>query len=321
MVELDVLYRGNPLRSPDWVWQAAKMFFDRQQPILRSWGGPYIGSVRRFLEDLARATTANHLFCLSQQYPALYLAWKVYTLRTGTSFRWELEARLLTGQPHAEIAQLANLPEETIKIFAAVFFDVADRLTSPSFIVHEVIRPHRKLPPADYEAQVIWKSLAYTYGDVMVDCLVYQTPSRPGRSKLSAADRPQALFRDLQNQLERQTVLALRSPHAAPSATAQIITNYFASVRAAKHAGVENSELDDFKAGLQQVLENLPWERDAAQAQRRGQISPLEQQHPGVSLRADELLRESAGGDLAALKAMLPSCKYPPRCTKTTVSS
>jgi hypothetical protein len=98
---------------------------------------------------------------LVADYPELNLALDVFR-HEDQELRWAIEAKLLAGVDEADIAVAAGLTRATIDTFAAVFFDVGDRLENREFIVGTVFALQRN-PPLDFR-NAGWKSIAVTSG-------------------------------------------------------------------------------------------------------------------------------------------------------------
>ena len=82
----------------------------------------------------------------------------------------ELQARLLAAEPHAAIAKKTALSVAAVQWFALLFFDVADRLQSASWVVQRAIQWHER--DAAHALFATWKLLGFAYGPAVVDELV-----------------------------------------------------------------------------------------------------------------------------------------------------
>ena len=76
---------------------------------------------------------------------------------------------------------------------------------------------------------------------------------------------------------------------------------------------------ESLAAGVQSLLESLPWTRDAAVAERLRLTNDLEKD--GVGLRAHEMLQAAVGQLPKDLPEIMNSAVYPPRVRNTTISN
>jgi hypothetical protein len=98
---------------------------------------------------------------LASDFPDLYPALEIYG-DEDRDYRWALEAQLLAGGSRLRLAANFGLAETVIANYAAIFFDVADRLDNVDFIIPAVIGPQ---PHERYEFHNSgWKTLAYLGG-------------------------------------------------------------------------------------------------------------------------------------------------------------
>src|SRR5436190_23850302 len=107
----------------------------------------------------------------------------------------------------------------------------------------------------------------------MVDFLVYG--SVQSRKAVSAEEIPAVITSEVLNQVKRQTLVGVHSPHLNQPTKNQLVANFLAVLERALAAGVEQSEAEALKAGLQSILENLPWTCDAAEANKDETIKEL----------------------------------------------
>jgi hypothetical protein len=80
-----------------------------------------------------------------------------------------LEAHLLARRSIDDVAKAMSLVPEVVRVYESAFFNVADRLNSPSYIAHHALRRHR--PPQPTLAYVL-REQAYAGGPLILDDLL-----------------------------------------------------------------------------------------------------------------------------------------------------
>jgi hypothetical protein len=123
----------------------------------------------QFQRRLARCDTPGRLAQLRRAEPDLCQA---YDWLNGGWSRVVVEARLLAQVPRAEIAKLHGLSIEAVNLYAALFYDVAPRLTARDWILSWAIgRPRRNESELEFAARQV-KKYAYFRGPLILDLLV-----------------------------------------------------------------------------------------------------------------------------------------------------
>lgn len=171
-----MLYSCNsdsPKRPPDWRWRKVTAYADGNRRIPRSRSSDILSRLIRFNSDLRACEGANFLEeSLAYSSPDIFQAHKTYCDDTEASYKWELEARLLTDQPYSEIAKRLSISENCIDLYEKAFFNVKDRLRNQGWIIHCVIGRsiHAGLNERDYD--LLWKMFGYFCGPLAVDLFV-----------------------------------------------------------------------------------------------------------------------------------------------------
>jgi len=217
---------SNTLRPPDWRWQMALLLASGRflPPGCGDWS---VGKARQFLSNSRAARTTQQRVAVVRQFPRIYPAWLIYAVRgERRELRAELEARLLANEPVAEIARKNSLNESVITVYTSIFFDIANRLTAPSWIKHFVVDAAHQEGLAASNKHAAWKALGYAYGPAMVDFLV--SGSGEPVKHVSAGELPDVITSDIMLQVKRQTLLALNSPNLDQRTINQIIACYHA---------------------------------------------------------------------------------------------
>src|SRR5205823_3925434 len=130
----------DPQRPPDWRWGRAVERAETRGGSFRPCRDPYVVAAQRYREAWGRCRGAAGRQRLTTRFPALDQAFRVYA-DPGDPYRHAVEARVLAGQPPADIADRTGLPAVVVLAYEAVFFDVRSRLRYPDYVLHRVIGP------------------------------------------------------------------------------------------------------------------------------------------------------------------------------------
>lgn len=165
----------HPERPPNWRWQIA-LQYSRASNFPDCEGDNAIYLATRFAKKLRYLQEADGSdIDLSKEEREFCIAWDIY-VSGASSRRHELEARLLANENYEDINKKMVLPARTITIYESTFYNVSDRLNSPSYIIHHAIGI-----PFDENTRVIndykmWKLMGYWCGPIAVDTLVFSKP-------------------------------------------------------------------------------------------------------------------------------------------------
>jgi hypothetical protein len=83
-----------------------------------------------------------------------------------------VEARLLAGQVVAEVARRAGLARDTVAAYAALFFDVDDRLSAADWIYTHVLGAGALDPAAARDPALVLKEFVYLGGPLVVEAVL-----------------------------------------------------------------------------------------------------------------------------------------------------
>jgi hypothetical protein len=313
MTDLVILTNENPQRPPDWAWRFVRYLDQTGRQPNRIRHGRLIARARQFVADLQSTPDPNDRMGLVGPHYAIYHAWMIYT-GSIRRVRWELEARLLATEEPASIAEKMGVSKDVILAYAGLYFDVEN--TSTSYIMHVVLRTGEQRFSAERGQELLWKTVAYRYGAAALDGLLYLTQEN-GTSITTA----KILDKEIQSVLAHQTAVAVNLLDVSPqSAGNQLTAAGHMQPGHSAEAVKYKQENDDIRAGIQSFLENVPWTRDAAKAQKLGLIHPLEK--GGVGLRSEELMRLAAGEQLTQeFIELIKSAKYPPPTKSSAVTT
>lgn len=161
-----------PDRPVDWRWQHAGILLDLGLRCDRSFDRA-TREARRFRAALVRCRDEAERRRLDARMTGVAGA---YEFHAGPPRRrWAVEARLLAGESAAVIADKENSTEMIIERYAALFYDVGDRLACPGYIVHTAIGHTGLSRFAIENLGEFWKSIAYHGGAAMLDLAIAAT--------------------------------------------------------------------------------------------------------------------------------------------------
>jgi hypothetical protein len=308
---------SNPIRVPNWRWLQATYLHQNVLKLTRSRGDTQVSRARRFISQLEKATDPASQYSLLEMDTPLFEARALhFEPGAAQNLRYELEARLLANQSYTEIEAKAGVAAIVAETYEYIFFDVRSRLPQPGLITHAVIKLSAQKGISEREPDVLWKMFAYWCGTAFLDLLIYRfnQPIKPASSSEIAT----FIVDDIREQLQLKAMIAVRAMPLNWQTQTEVLNLYLQMLSIEKNAGEGEGGQETLKAGIQALLENLPWTRSNPEAVRLKLVDELEA--GGVGLRADELLLSAAGQRPPALKGVIESAVYPPRLRQTTVS-
>jgi hypothetical protein len=159
------LARRDCTRRPvDWRYQRVQLLFEQHKRPSRRYDDEHVVTALHHFRALAACCHKRRAKAVLPGISAAHEAFVEDRIR-----RWAMEAWLLAGAPIATVADKAEVSQDTVCWYNRLFFDVADRLDAPGFIVHEAIggKIHYGLTPQD--VGVVWKRLGYWLGGLVLD--------------------------------------------------------------------------------------------------------------------------------------------------------
>lgn len=182
--------KNYPQRVPDWRWQQAASGLP-----LEDENDPFLKLARDFYNDWKRAAETQDYGYLYAVYKDFYIAWEIFTDGEGLR-KSELEARILARESFDDIAKKMGLTKEAIVYYEAVFFNVTDKLDSPSYILHHAL--DSDFPTSLNFESGFWKFYGYWCGPKILDLLIYRNiPKQLGED----ADFDRIMLQNLQQRL------------------------------------------------------------------------------------------------------------------------
>lgn len=218
--QLSRLTPDNIRRPPDWRWQLAKIAAD---DAVRP-GVPYYPNLAdkeaqrafRFLLAVRRARNLHDERMIIDRWPDIHWAWDMRnetatnTEQRGDTIRYELEARLLTKEPMAELAKRFSAKLDNIIAYERLFFAVRDQLHNPTYIVHNVLGPNLQAELSEQDYPLLWKAYAFFRGSRILDELV-STYSFDAASLATSDDVKAMWAKDQSDMLKRKGAIAART--------------------------------------------------------------------------------------------------------------
>lgn len=305
--------QDNTRRPADWRWQRACELADGARSV-RGRDDDNIMFVAKFRRLLDRCQDDNDRLNVLDTYPALYEAYALYDASDEpTEHKWELEARLLAREPFADIEAKMGISPETTAAYERVFFDVIDRLGSPSLIIHTIIGRAVQMGLAEREYDCLWKLFAYWLGVPVLDVLVFKFNSP---QHVESRDGLRAAMRDFSKDTldVKASITLLTTP--TNWQTRELIMNLWKDLLAmelqAGQAGVGTETFTQSVAALTGTFENMFGKHlPGVDAEIVGRAAVLETS--GVRLRAEELATIGLGKEPLGLEHLVQSAKFPER--------
>lgn len=309
---MSVIFRkNNPKRPVDWRWQLAGELLARQSRIRRSAADPMLQKAISFRRQLERCETDDDYLHLLTVEPHAYEAWALFDDNQDCGTKWELEARLLTQQTYAEIADTLALDTEAVRCYEGMFFNVSDRLRNPSYITQVVLSKsiHAGLTERAYDT--LWKMYGYWAGHHVLNAIIYKfnAPAVP-----TSADGVRAfLDDDAKDSLRLKTILAARTLPVNWETQLEILNIYLRMTEIEKNAGDSRIKSEAMLTNINTLFTQIPWTKP------RPGIDEVDQGDPvavidmsGNTLKASELAIISANKAVPpALLQLLGTIKFP----------
>lgn len=309
-MNIPITRKNSPERPADWRWQRAGELIDSGTPVRRDRDNDGIREIQRFRVAAERARTPQHHAALSELYPALYEAWALYTSNSRRT-RWELEARLLSGESKESIARKLATSGDVVTAYEQYFFNVYDRLDAPSYIVHHVLKKSVQAGLAERAYDILWKMYGYWSGPATLDAVVFENncPSRP--------ETAEGVVAGLRDRFAFTTLLkALTTMQTLPVSvqTAEIILTAYMHMldleKASAGGSVGGGGVATIMENVRVMMNVIPYEKHRIEAIDVSPIGQLEQH--GIGIRACELPLFSEGENIPpAFLPMIASARFP----------
>ena len=306
------LQPDSPFRLPDWRWQlSGYVVQQRYTPSPERLSDNYFHLCCTLRRGKERENQVRGSRCYNTNYNgklrSITLALGFYN--DDSLLKTELEARLLANEDYKSIARKLGTTPKVITTYERCFFNVADRLDSPSYITHRVIGKEIHFGATSRTFQAIWRLYGYWAGPAVVDALAhaYSQDVRP-----TTQDGVDSLFRaDFDRQLTMKAAMYLRGIGYDGESLEKVSQLYLRLAAMRESQGGASAQEAAFLQHVQLLLDGLSLRR--AQAGRIEQDSPTVVLDQGAgTLRAAELATVGALGHVPEhLQHMVEELSFP----------
>lgn len=223
----------NGLRPVDWRWQRACQLADQGRSCQRRYDDHWVSEAVAWKRLVNRGLDEDAEIALAERFPAIFFAHHIR--EDSLSDRYTIEARLLARQTPQEIAQRIPVAPEVIEAYAAMYFDVGNRLDYPDFIVTRVIGEAIWSGLADRPHDVLWKLWGYFVGPVILDSLIYTMAAPTWLT--STAQVPAFVADDIRLNLQTKAAMGVRGWKTNSFNQGQLVELYLKGVEIEKLSG------------------------------------------------------------------------------------
>jgi hypothetical protein len=258
----------NPSRPVDYRWRAAVSAVVDRRP-LPWWHDPETAAAVDYLRERDQTTVAPER--LGGHWPGLLAAHRL-SGDDGPQ-RWEVQARLLSGQTEDEIAARSGLTPDTVRWFEALFFRVRDRLHARDWVAAQVLGGRQWCGFAREQLGKVWMLLGYNAGPHVLDAVVAVTRDRPLPAwvRAPAGEAP----RVYEARLRLSYRLAVAALMLRSAADADMIRQlYRAKCRLERAAGLRDAPDRTLETRLDLLAGVRGKRRRSRTQQHPGQVSP-----------------------------------------------
>jgi hypothetical protein len=282
-----VLFADNPFRPTDWRWQRAQELVSGRRRFNRRLDDATIYRLVKFQKELKKAEAGdeNAYARMHDHSQDLYQLFMFH--RLDDQYRYELEARLLSGQTNEEISSRSNMTPGAVQLFHDVFFDVRSRLIHPSFIVNGVMGAsvHYGLNAREYD--LLWKLIGYGLGPIMLEDMM----SMRRYSFATTEDGIDPITREqIKNNLRRAVFTTSRTLSINSFNQQGIMEAWFRALELERASGTEAA--DSILTNISTALSSVHWSIGDSPVSNPSQAHArlVELRQTGVEPREEDLL-------------------------------
>ncbi|QDV25325.1 hypothetical protein [Aureliella helgolandensis] len=205
-----------------------------------------------------------------------------------------LEARILAGQESDQISEACCLSVQAVHWYERLFFQVADRLQAPDWIIGSVIGPIAQAGIDEVSQEHALRFLGYIGGEHIVEQLVRGGSSH--QIPTSASEVYSFLDSRIQVALRVQTYLGISAMKPSRFDTNPLLSSYAKQQDLDLRATGESEQASWIRSYIESVAKNTQVPR-GSEIDKLPSDSHLRSYSVGcVELRADEQNRYSKGG-------------------------
>ena len=321
MSALAVILRKTSAQRPvNWRWERAGYLLDKAADHIAVHNKP--PSLRRdrdqdnlveiylFRFAVEQCDTENDHIALVDMRPHVYEAWSIRQHKNRNT-RWEMEARILSGEPFEEIARKLATSCEAVTAYEQYFFNVTDRMAAPGYLTHQVFGESLQAGLAERNFDLLWKAIGYWCGPSALDHMIYKfnKPSRPDTDSGVSA-----LWDDhLTDAMRLKTVVAAHTMPVNQQTQEAIFAIYQRMLeleRTVEGGGIGGESLMD---NVRVMFDHMPWAKIETGPQGAIPTTKIEMfESQAVLLRASELTLYGQTGLPGPLQHLLSTAEYPP---------
>lgn len=310
-------WRDSPRRAPHWRWLRAIEIdgggFRATRAFDGSAGFAWIRRALRLKRHLERADKRPQaLYALMQRDKDLFWAHAIWTEDKAPT-RWAIEARIVSGQTSAEIAQRVGTDESVIDAYTNTFFDVKDKLDHLDYVQNVIMADAvtRGLQERHYD--LLWKLMGFRGGAHVIDAVInkFAHVTRPENQ-----DGVSGYFQDL-------AISAMKYKAAVAALTVPVNTHTQLPLidSFVKYVEIERTTDSASKAhstiieNIGAMLSSLPFKVGTKLDSTAIKMLPYDDS--AAELRNDEMMVVAIGGQLEH-QAAIQSLHYPEKTDAVT---
>ena len=161
----------DPHQFLDHRWLRAGWLLQNGLPPAPKHDDRWVGQALHFRSALDGCSDEVGELELADAMPAIFQAYALHRAEPPL-LRWAVEARILSGEPFAEIARKCALLPEAVAAYEALFFAVGDKLDAGTWIMCQVIGRKAFVGLTENDVDTWWKLLGYTLGPWVLDIVI-----------------------------------------------------------------------------------------------------------------------------------------------------
>lgn len=307
---LDEVDPMNPFRLPGWRWERARMIIEDRIPFSRRMDDPDILRAYQFRTGLNRCRDELDRAELKEEFPDIYWAHKIYSTDDNKRMllKWELEARLLTGDIDRNIADRCDTLPSLVDAYEKIFFNVRPKLDKQSYIINQVIGPsvHSGMSSRAYD--VLWKLFGYLHGPILLNAIITTSINRP---RPETPDEVARAAREIAtNDLVRVAMIAAKTMSINSFTQTEIMDLFTKLLQIEKSTDATSGGNTLIMANIQQMVKAVGGSWSTSQRRLNA---------PAAELRTDELMQKAIGHN-PELDDLDTITYPPPRSQQTTLA-